>query len=969
MLFVLFWTFGLTSLLVLSPVSNSPRGDHESLVVPVQPSFPFEPNDNINQSALIEPGYYMHYLTVNEDWYYFDADAAEFLDVSIYFVHSSGDLNLELYNSNAINIGGSYSANDEERVTFTSPRLGRYYIRVFNAVNEYAIQLSVTGWVSIDKPGANVKWYVDDVQEIAWSSSLNVRHVNIVLRKNNTFHSTIASNASSNGSFLWNIPNSLITGNDYQVMVSDSSVTSVRAFSPFFWINASKAIIFLNPESGSTFFTNKLHTIRWYTSGIIPSVNITLFENLTFVMDICLDLANTGSCQWRVPDDLIPAYDYRLEIVDADNASWRFSSPAFAIDDTKSISIVMPSMGTQWHVGLTYQVTWDWTGSVHQVNIQLQRGGQTVTQIASGLENTGSFSWLVSFSLTSGGDYRVQVADAASPEVVATSDLVTINATKAITVSKPGSQTMWYTGTSVTISWVSTGAIYLVDVLLLRAGSLLFSIAMEAPNTGFYTWYIPTSLTGNYSTYQVKIQDHHYPSVSSTSGQFTVNDTKTIYVNTPLHARAGSVLEISWFSTGAIGTLDISLRRDSAFISWILTDTANDGSHRWLIPSTITLGVGYSIRVSHSENPESVYKDSGAFEILAGIPAQHSYPVAAGDRITWTTGFNVAMDLPDFAWEEIESQLSMAGADLDAEQAFNFLMQSKPNSWHVQARMKGFAGNERIDGVDHAFADLFVKENTKRDYLPLGTYMGSELGGSYDAIGSLFSLPRDIGDDAGTNLDLNEWGNIMHALMPLSPNSTVPGLILPVGLSFKDAHEALVAGIASNEAFIALFGSWEEFTQLIQWSSSLENDSIHVEFDLLPLILHLPTGVALAAFPFLSHLVQLAEDNRLDFDVRGVTCYLTVDYDETGILDTFDLDVHVQGVVNVLNEHGPFIIYIELITLQGELPSITFKHVRFITAEHLIAFPLIVGSACVLIALFWLVKKRHYGKRIKCQVI
>jgi hypothetical protein len=316
------------------------------------------------------------------------------------------------------------------------------------------------------------------------------------------------------------------------------------------------------------------------------------------------------------------------------------------------------------------------------------------------------------------------------------------------------------------------------------------------------------------------------------------------------------------------------------------------------------------------------------------------------------------MDLPDFVWTEMESQLGMTGASYSAKQAFAYMMQSKPNSWHVQARIKGFAGNEIDGGIDHAFADLFVKENTQRDYLPLGTYIESTLGGAYDELGSLFNLPQVTSDDAGTNLDLNALGNLARALMPLAPNSTVPGFILPIGISFKDAYEALVAGIASNEAFISLFGSWDEFTSLIQWTSTLEDDSIHVEFDLLPLIQQFPTDVTLAAFPFLYDLAELAEGSRLDFDVSGVLCYLTIDYDPTGILDRIDLDVHVQGAVNHEDESGSFIIYIEFITLEGELPSIQFKHVQLITAEYLIAVPLIIGSACVVIAFFLLVKKK-----------
>ncbi|MEX2718750.1 MAG: hypothetical protein Q6370_020835, partial [Candidatus Sigynarchaeota archaeon] len=275
-----------------------------------------------------------------------------------------------------------------------------------------------------------------------------------------------------------------------------------------------------------------------------------------------------------------------------------------------------------------------------------------------------------------------------------------------------------------------------------------------------------------------------------------------------------------------------------------------------------------------------------------------------------------------------------------------------PNSWHLQARIKSIAGNE-LDGGDHIYADLHVKENTARNFLPLGTYLESQRGESSDA----------IGDDLGTNVDLNEYGNLLRALMPSISNSTLPCLILPVGTTFKDTYEAIIAGIASSEEFINLFGTWAEFSELIRWTPTMSNNCIYVEFDLFPLLKLLPSGIIFTAFPYLLNIVELVENTLLEFDINAITCYLTISYNASGILNKIDLDVHVQGAIKHGTEHGSFVIYFEFITLAGELPLIVFKHVPFISAEYLIALPLVAGSACVSIAMLFLVRKTIVKRR------
>jgi len=76
----------------------------------------------------------------DDDFYKITINAGhEHLIVNLFFMHTLGNIDIEIYDSTAIFIVGEYSLNDDEYIDYTLPGIGDYYIRVFgpNTSNSY----------------------------------------------------------------------------------------------------------------------------------------------------------------------------------------------------------------------------------------------------------------------------------------------------------------------------------------------------------------------------------------------------------------------------------------------------------------------------------------------------------------------------------------------------------------------------------------------------------------------------------------------------------------------------------------------------------------------------------------------------------------------------------------------------------------------------------------------------------------
>ena len=125
----------------------------------------FEPNNTRQSATNIEgvPDFWIPAIQANEDWYWVFTAYHEgggghaLLLAKCRFVDADGDIDMEVYDYNGVFLGGSYGADDAERLDLLVPSaflgINIYYIRILgaNQGNEYSL------WWRSRKPGIDLR--------------------------------------------------------------------------------------------------------------------------------------------------------------------------------------------------------------------------------------------------------------------------------------------------------------------------------------------------------------------------------------------------------------------------------------------------------------------------------------------------------------------------------------------------------------------------------------------------------------------------------------------------------------------------------------------------------------------------------------------------------------------------------------------------------------------------------------------
>ncbi|MFX0187315.1 MAG: PPC domain-containing protein, partial [Candidatus Hodarchaeota archaeon] len=117
----------------------------------------FEPNNYFSNAVEIGKGWYPSLMCKDDDWFKFWIEKDEEFTVEIFFPHSMGDLDMELYNNSNGWLDGSYSVDDNEMITWIANYSGFYYIHIYNYSftigNYYDLDIYI-GW----------KWWDDEYE-------------------------------------------------------------------------------------------------------------------------------------------------------------------------------------------------------------------------------------------------------------------------------------------------------------------------------------------------------------------------------------------------------------------------------------------------------------------------------------------------------------------------------------------------------------------------------------------------------------------------------------------------------------------------------------------------------------------------------------------------------------------------------------------------------------------------------------
>ena len=284
-----------------------------------------------------------------------------------------------------------------------------------------------------------------------------------------------------------------------------------------------------------------------------------------------------------------------------------------------------PNGSETWQAGTTQTISWAYSGNIGPyVKIELLKSGvlnRTLSYYTStGSNGSGFFVWSIPSNCTPGSDYSVRITSFSNSGVKDVSDaaftIVPPPAPK-IAVAYPNGAESWQAGSSQTIRWTYSGDIGpYVKLELLKNGSFNRTILYYAPTgsngSGSFVWVIPSNCTPG-PDYSVKITSFYHGNVTDNSdAQFTIAPPPppgiaVLYPNGSEAWRVGTVQTIRWTYSGDIGPyVKIELLKNGILnrtISYYTSrGTGGNGSFVWLVPSVLTAGPDYRIRITSVTN-------------------------------------------------------------------------------------------------------------------------------------------------------------------------------------------------------------------------------------------------------------------------------------------------------------------------------------------------------------------------------
>jgi len=291
----------------------------------------------------------------------------------------------------------------------------------------------------------------------------------------------------------------------------------------------------------------------------------------------------------------------------------------------EATGVLSPNGGEDWLCGSTHDIKWNLPNATGNVDINLYKNGVNLGPIVSDIANSGTYSWTINTledatKIFIGTDYKVQVRARDGSDSDTSAAFFTISTTLAVTYPTGGEN--FLKGSSYDITWTSSScqsAGIKINVYRNSISVANFIEQLTGPNSGSYSWTVPTGYAdGNY-VLRVKTDDD---ALSADSGVFSVSTpAASITVTSPKSGdnwTAGQAYDITWTKTGTqSANVKINIFKNSVsqanYIDQIVT--VNDGLYSWTIPGTYTTG-NYVLRIKTEDN--LLYDDSDLFGITNG---------------------------------------------------------------------------------------------------------------------------------------------------------------------------------------------------------------------------------------------------------------------------------------------------------------------------------------------------------------
>ena len=501
----------------------------------------------------------------------------------------------------------------------------RCFLRIRNYENSsvYAISDSFSiepQKIYITSPKKSDSLIIGRKYFITWDYTGDFSNVDIKYSPDGgTTWNDVVVSATNNQSYEWTIPN---TPSDNALLeVINSANDSVIGISDTFHIVPQRITVY-SPRLHDEWIIGRKYYIAWWNTGTFPHVKIDYsYDGGNSWNSITTSYNNQGTYLWTIPNT--PSDNCLLKISNVDDTTVFDISDTFRIP-LQTITITSPKSGDRLISGRKYYITWDWTGSFNNVDIEYSKdNGATWNLIQSGITNNGYYQWSV--PTVNSDSCLIRIKNSQNSNVFNTSEMFSI-LPQGITITSPSSNDTLFGGRKYDITWRTKGSFSHANLeYSIDGGANWLVIASNITNNGHYEWTVPEVVSENAL---LRISNASQPSVYSLSDTFVIAQP-IIEITSPLYGDnwfAGRKYYITWNNLGTISHINLYYSLDGG-LNWssIVLNNNNNGSYEWSIPSQAS-SQNSRIKLSSSAN-QQIYTESDSFTItVANIEEKDNIP-------------------------------------------------------------------------------------------------------------------------------------------------------------------------------------------------------------------------------------------------------------------------------------------------------------------------------------------------------
>jgi hypothetical protein len=649
--------------------------------------------------------------------------------------------------------------------------------------------------ITVTDPNGGESWEMGSSHPITWTDNI-ADNVKIELYKGTSMVNTIASTTASDGSYTWSIPTTLTAGADYKVRITSTTSTLTDYSNANFTLTEEPPTPYItvtDPNGGESWEMGSSHPITW-TDNISDNVKIELYKGTSMVNTIASTTASDGSYTWSIPTTLTAGADYKVRITSTTSTLTDYSNANFTLTEeppTPYITVTDPNGGESWEMGSSHPITW--TDNISDnVKIELYKGTSMVNTIASTTASDGSYTWSIPTTLTAGADYKVRITSTTSTLTDYSNANFTLTEeppTPYITVTSPNGGENWEMGNTYTISWEdNVGDITLWYDDGLKSKHLIDTI--KGSKDGTYEWTIPTDLTES-TLYKMKVESVDDTSIYDWSDDyFTITaatPTPFITVTDPNGGESwemGSSHPITWTDNIA-DNVKIELYKGTSMVNTIASTTASDGSYTWSIPTTLTAGSDYKVRITSTTSTLTDYSNAN-FTLTEEPPTPYITVTSPNGGETWLTGISESITWNDNISENVKIELYKGGS------YYSTVTSSTPSdgtySWTIPA-LSGTDYEIRITSINNSSIWDDSNSNFTIRELPEITVTSPNGGETWqNGVSTTITWTDNLWGDENVKITLYKGTVLSGTIVSSTPSdgsfSFVP-LTLPTGNDFK----------------------------------------------------------------------------------------------------------------------------------------------------------------------------------------